>query len=63
MATLIVKSPDGAEREVALVKRITSVGRDAENDVPVADPALASTALHIHFDGRTTTPPRTTSPT
>jgi transcriptional regulator with GAF, ATPase, and Fis domain len=52
MATLIVKSPDGGEREVALVKRITSVGRDAENDVPVADPALARTALHIHFDGK-----------
>jgi transcriptional regulator with GAF, ATPase, and Fis domain len=52
MATLIVKSPDGSEREVALVKRITSVGRDAENDVAVPDPALARTALHIHFDGK-----------
>jgi transcriptional regulator with GAF, ATPase, and Fis domain len=52
MATLIVKSPDGAEREVALVKRITSVGQDAENDVVVPDPALARTALHIHFDGK-----------
>ncbi len=52
MATLIVKAPDGSEREVALVKRITSVGRDAENDVAVADPALPRTALHIHFDGK-----------
>ncbi|HET8542532.1 MAG TPA: sigma 54-interacting transcriptional regulator [Anaeromyxobacter sp.] len=52
MATLIVKAPDGSEREVALVKRITSVGRDAENDVPIADPALPRTALHIHFDGK-----------
>jgi transcriptional regulator with GAF, ATPase, and Fis domain len=52
MATLLVKSPDGTEREVALVKRITSVGRDAENDVAVADPAVARTALHIHFDGK-----------
>jgi transcriptional regulator with GAF, ATPase, and Fis domain len=52
MATLIVRSPDGGEREVALVKRITSVGRDAENDVPVADPGLPRTALHIHFDGK-----------
>ncbi|BDG06583.1 sigma 54-interacting transcriptional regulator [Anaeromyxobacter oryzae] len=52
MATLIVKGPDGSEREVALVKRITSVGRDVENDVPVADPGLPATALHIHFDGR-----------
>jgi transcriptional regulator with GAF, ATPase, and Fis domain len=52
LATLIVRGPDGAEREVALVKRITSVGRDAENDVAVADPALPPTALHIHFDGK-----------
>jgi transcriptional regulator with GAF, ATPase, and Fis domain len=52
MATLIVKGPDGVEREVALVKRITSVGRDPENDVAVPDPALPRTALHIHFDGK-----------
>ncbi len=52
MATLIVKSPDGNEREVALVKRITSVGRDPENDVSVPDPGLPRTALHIHFDGK-----------
>ena len=52
MATLFVRSPDGVEREIALVKRITTVGSDAENDVAVADPALPRTALHIHFDGR-----------
>ena len=52
MATLIVRGPDGSEREVALVKRITSLGRDADNDVVVADPALPPTALHVHFDGR-----------
>ena len=52
MATLLVTAPDGSEREVALVKRITSVGRDAENDVAIADPAVARTALHIHFDGK-----------
>jgi transcriptional regulator with GAF, ATPase, and Fis domain len=52
VATLIVKGPDGSEREVALVKRITSVGRDRENDVAVADPSLPPTALHVHFDGK-----------
>ncbi len=52
MATLIVKGPDGSEREVALVKRITSVGRDPENDVAVEDPSLPATALHVHYDGR-----------
>ena len=51
MATLIVRAPDG-ERDVALVKRITSVGRDPENDVVVGDPALPPTALHVHFDGK-----------
>ncbi|HTN52096.1 MAG TPA: sigma 54-interacting transcriptional regulator [Anaeromyxobacter sp.] len=52
MATLIVRGPDGGERQVALVKRITSVGQDAENDVAISDPALPATALHIHFDGK-----------
>jgi transcriptional regulator with GAF, ATPase, and Fis domain len=52
VATLIVREPGGGEREVALVKRITSIGRDQENDVAVADPGLPSTAMHIHFDGR-----------
>ena len=51
MATLIVKAPDGSERAVSLVKRLTSVGRDPENDVAVPDPALPGTALHIRFDG------------
>ncbi len=52
MATLIIKAPDGNERELRLVKRITSVGRDPENDVTIPDPALPPTALHIHFDGQ-----------
>ena len=52
MATLIVKAPGTPEREVALVKRITSVGRDPDNDVAVPDPGLPPTALHIHFDGK-----------
>ncbi|HET6412754.1 MAG TPA: sigma 54-interacting transcriptional regulator [Anaeromyxobacter sp.] len=52
MATLVIKGPDGTEREVRLVKRITSVGRDAENDVAIPDPGLPPTALHIHFDGQ-----------
>jgi len=51
VATLVVKGPDGSERSVPLSRRLTSVGRDPENDVVVADPALPATALHIHFDG------------
>jgi transcriptional regulator with GAF, ATPase, and Fis domain len=53
MPKLIIRGPDGAEREAELVKRITSVGTDPENDVVLADPTLPPTALHIHFDGRT----------
>ena len=52
MATLLVKGPDGAERRHELHRRLTSVGRDPENDVAVADPALPPTALHLHYDGR-----------
>jgi transcriptional regulator with GAF, ATPase, and Fis domain len=52
VATLILKAPDGTEQELKLLKRITSVGRDPENDLAVPDPALPPTALHIHFDGR-----------
>jgi transcriptional regulator with GAF, ATPase, and Fis domain len=52
VAVLIVKTPDGRERRVPLVKRITSLGRDPESDVPLPDPSLPPTALHIHFDGR-----------
>jgi transcriptional regulator with GAF, ATPase, and Fis domain len=37
---------------VALHRRITSLGRGAENDVDLSDPSLPPTALHIHFDGR-----------
>jgi len=52
VATLIIKAPDGNESQLRLVKRITSVGRDPENDVAIPDPALPPTALHIHFDGQ-----------
>ncbi len=52
MAFLVLTTPDGRERRFALARRITTVGRSPENDVPVDDPALPATALHIHFDGR-----------
>ncbi|MFL5271862.1 MAG: sigma 54-interacting transcriptional regulator [Anaeromyxobacteraceae bacterium] len=52
MAALVVKTADGRERVVALARRITSVGRSAENDLSLPDDGLAATALHIHSDGR-----------
>jgi transcriptional regulator with GAF, ATPase, and Fis domain len=50
--TLLVHAPDGGERAVPLSRRITTVGRGADNDVSLPDPDLPETAIHIHFDGR-----------
>jgi len=52
VAQLILTTPDGREHRYPLQKRITTVGRSPQNDVPVDDPTLPDTALHIHFDGR-----------
>jgi transcriptional regulator with GAF, ATPase, and Fis domain len=52
MALLVVRPPDGSERRIPLRRRLTSVGRSPESDVPVPDPSLPATALHLHFDGR-----------
>ncbi|HEU4384567.1 MAG TPA: sigma 54-interacting transcriptional regulator [Anaeromyxobacteraceae bacterium] len=52
MALLIVRPPDGSERRVPLRRRLTSLGLSPESDVPVPDPSLPATALHLHFDGR-----------
>jgi len=52
VADLLVQTPDGKRRRVPLDRRITSVGRDPGSDVPVDDPALPATALHLHFDGK-----------
>src|SRR5262245_11027940 len=52
MASLTMKTADGKERSVSLVKRITSLGRDPQNDVVLEGGTLPGTALHIHFDGR-----------
>jgi transcriptional regulator with GAF, ATPase, and Fis domain len=52
MATLLVRTADGRERAISLARRITTLGRGAENDVALPDAGLPETALHIHFDGR-----------
>jgi transcriptional regulator with GAF, ATPase, and Fis domain len=51
MPGLTIKTPDGRQRAVTLLKRLTSVGRGGDNDVVLEDPAAAETALAIHFDG------------
>jgi transcriptional regulator with GAF, ATPase, and Fis domain len=51
MAGLIIRTPDGKVRSEPLVKALTSIGRSAENDIPLDDPGVADTAVHILFDG------------
>ncbi|SES81143.1 sigma 54-interacting transcriptional regulator [Stigmatella erecta] len=51
MASLSVRTPDGKVRTVPLLKRITSIGRGPDNDVPLDDPAVPDSALHVLFDG------------
>ncbi len=52
MASLMVKTPDGKTRTVALLKRITSIGRGSDNDVQLEDDRVPESALHIMFDGK-----------
>src|SRR3954469_8045213 len=52
MANLMVKTPDGKTRTVALLKRITSIGRGGDNDVQLEDEKVPESALHIMFDGK-----------
>ncbi len=52
MPTLLILTPGSGQRTVSLARRITTVGRSAENDVSLPDAGLPETALHIHFDGR-----------
>jgi transcriptional regulator with GAF, ATPase, and Fis domain len=51
MARLSIRTPDGKVRTDSLHKRLTSIGRAADNDIPLADPALPDSALHVLFDG------------
>jgi transcriptional regulator with GAF, ATPase, and Fis domain len=51
MANLTVKTPDGKTRTVTLLKRITSIGRGADNDVVLDDGTVPETAFAVLFDG------------
>ena len=53
MARLVLTSPGGAVRSVALRKRITSIGRGPEVDVRLEDAAAPEHALTLLWDGRT----------
>ncbi|OJH36785.1 sigma 54-interacting transcriptional regulator [Cystobacter ferrugineus] len=51
MASLTIRLPQGKVRTVLLHKRITSIGRSADNDVTLEDPSVPDSALHVLFDG------------
>ncbi|RYZ42002.1 MAG: GAF domain-containing protein [Myxococcaceae bacterium] len=51
MASLTVRTPDGKVRTVSLLKRITSLGRGPDNDVPLEDGSVPPNALHVTYDG------------
>src|SRR5512146_3143743 len=53
MPSLTLKTPDGSSRTVALVKRITTLGRGGDNDVRVEDPSVPDVALHFVVEGQT----------
>ncbi|MBI5066664.1 MAG: sigma 54-interacting transcriptional regulator [Deltaproteobacteria bacterium] len=52
MAFLHIRTADGRERDVVLIRPLTSVGRAPDNDVALPDASLPDTALHLRFDGR-----------
>ncbi len=53
MASLTIKTPDGKSRSVNLLKRITSIGKGADNDIVVEDAAVPETAFAVLYDGTT----------
>ena len=54
MPSLTIKTPDGKTRTVTLLKRITSIGRGADNDIVLEDARVPETAFAIMFDGSNT---------
>ncbi|MBL8912380.1 MAG: sigma 54-interacting transcriptional regulator [Archangium sp.] len=51
MPSLTIKTPDGKTRSVSLLKRITSLGKSADNDIVLDDKGVPETAFAIMFDG------------
>src|ERR1022692_3356940 len=52
MATLKIQLPGKGTRVYRIHKKITSLGRSADADVSRAEPSVAESHAHIHFDGR-----------
>ncbi|HLL52129.1 MAG TPA: sigma 54-interacting transcriptional regulator [Myxococcaceae bacterium] len=51
MASLTLRSPHGPSRTLPLVKRLTSIGRGADNDIQLDDPNAPDSALSIMVNG------------
>jgi transcriptional regulator with GAF, ATPase, and Fis domain len=52
MATLRIHAPGTGLKVYHIYKKLTSLGKGEGVDVLLADPLLADTHAHIHFDGR-----------
>ncbi len=53
MPSLTIKTPDGKSRTVTILKRITSLGKSADNDIVLNDALMPDSSLAIIFDGHT----------
>jgi transcriptional regulator with GAF, ATPase, and Fis domain len=51
MASLTLRSPHGPSRTLPPVKRLTSIGRGADNDIQLDDPNAPDSALSIMVNG------------
>jgi transcriptional regulator with GAF, ATPase, and Fis domain len=52
MATLKIQLPGQGTKIYRIHKKLTSLGRSEDADVPLPDPMLSDSPAHIHFDGR-----------
>jgi len=52
MPSLRIEAPGRKPTVYHLFKKITTFGKDAENDVVLEDPLVGETHAHLHFDGK-----------
>jgi transcriptional regulator with GAF, ATPase, and Fis domain len=52
MPSLRIEAPGRKPTVYHLFKKITSIGKIAENDVVIEDPLIGETHAHVHFDGK-----------
>ncbi|HVT10010.1 MAG TPA: sigma 54-interacting transcriptional regulator [Polyangia bacterium] len=52
MATLKIQLPGDGTKIYRIHKKLTSLGRSDDADVPLPDASLSDSPAHIHFDGR-----------